>query len=161
MGRKLALLLLPLGIFSLDGAIKYHIDQTRKLGEKQKISGGKIIIKKYYNKGAALNCLQKRPKLLLFIHGAFLTVLTVLYGSLFSKEGKTGLLVSLGMILGGGFSNFYDRIKRKHVIDYISFAVPWKWFAGIVFNISDFFIFAGTLLTILFDRNDSGVKRWF
>ena len=50
MGRKLSLLLLPLGIFSLDGAIKHHIDQTRKLGEKQKISGGKIIIKKYYLK---------------------------------------------------------------------------------------------------------------
>lgn len=152
MNRKFALLLIPVSIFGLDGILKHYIDKTKKLGAKEKICGGRLILKKYYNNGAALNFLESRPKILLAVQGALLFAAAVIYGRLFSKDGNTGLLVSLGMLLGGGMSNFYDRVKKKHVVDYVSFSVPWKWLSKIVFNISDFFIFAGALLTVWFKR---------
>ena len=58
---------------------------------------------------------------------------------------KTGL----ALLLGGALSNTYDRLKRKYVVDYFSFGVKWKRLRNIVFNISDFCILAGTLLTVL------------
>ena len=55
----------------------------------------------------------------------------------------------LALLLGGSFSNTYDRLRRKYVVDYLSFPVKWKWFRDIVFNISDFCIIIGALLAAL------------
>ena len=59
------------------------------------------------------------------------------------------LRVGLSLLLGGAFSNTYDRLKRKYVVDYVSFGVKWKKLRQVVFNISDFCIITGALLAIL------------
>ena len=56
----------------------------------------------------------------------------------------------MSMMVGGGLSNLWDRIYKKHVVDYIRFDTPWKRFSRIVFNISDFFIFIGAAVSMLF-----------
>lgn len=53
------------------------------------------------------------------------------------------------MLLGGAFSNTYDRCRRKYVVDYFSFGVKWKRLSRIVFNISDFGIILGALTAAL------------
>ena len=55
----------------------------------------------------------------------------------------------LAFLLGGAFSNTYDRLKRKYVVDYFSLNVKWKRLRRIVFNISDFCIMTGALLTVI------------
>ena len=50
------------------------------------------------------------------------------------------------LLLGGAFSNTYDRLKRKYVVDYFSFGVKWEPLRAIVFNISDFCILIGALI---------------
>lgn len=52
--------------------------------------------------------------------------------------------VYLGLITGGALSNFYDRIFRGFVVDFIDFRI-WP-----VFNIADASITIGILLVILF-----------
>ena len=47
---------------------------------------------------------------------------------------KTGL----SLILGGAYSNTYDRLFRKYVVDYVSFEVRNPRLRNIVFNLSDF-----------------------
>ena len=39
--------------------------------------------------------------------------------------------------------------KRKYVVDYVSFGVKWKRLRNVVFNLSDFCIIIGALLTAL------------
>ena len=65
------------------------------------------------------------------------------------QKGKYMMKTGLALLLGGALSNTYDRLKRKYVVDYFSFGVKWKRLRNIVFNISDFCILAGTLLTVL------------
>ena len=61
---------------------------------------------------------------------------------------------ALAMILGGGASNLYDRVKKGHVVDYFSFKTRSRRLSGIIFNISDFFVFAGALLLVLFGKKE-------
>lgn len=144
------LIFIPVGVFLLDLGIKNYIDRHKKLGVEEPLLGGKLILRKYYNKGAFLNFLADRPRMMTALHTGILAVAAGLYAMLFRQKGNIGLKVSLGMILGGGFNNLLDRYRKKHVVDYVSFEVPWKRLRSIVFNISDFFIFAGVLLAVFF-----------
>lgn len=63
--------------------------------------------------------------------------------------GNRLLRVGLALLLGGAFSNTYDRLKRKYVVDYLSFGVRWKGLRRIVFNVSDFCILIGAMLSAL------------
>ena len=62
--------------------------------------------------------------------------------------GKTLAKTGLALLLGGGLNNLYDRYRKHHVVDYIRFGIGPKWFRRIIFNVSDFFIFLGALLTV-------------
>ena len=42
-----------------------------------------------------------------------------------------------------------DRLTRGYVVDYFSFNVKWEKLRRLVFNISDFFILGGTLLSLV------------
>lgn len=55
----------------------------------------------------------------------------------------------LAMLLGGAYSNTYDRLRRKYVVDYVSFGVPVKRLRRIIFNISDFCIMIGAMITVI------------
>lgn len=51
-------------------------------------------------------------------------------------------------MLGGAFSNTYDRLVRKYVVDYVSFHVPLKGLKKVIFNIGDFCILIGALVSL-------------
>ena len=55
----------------------------------------------------------------------------------------------LSLLLGGAFSNTYDRLKRGYVVDYFRVNVPVKRIRKLIFNISDFCIMIGALLIVL------------
>lgn len=144
------LLCIPVGIFLLDFFVKRHIDTHKQLDEKQEVCRGKLILTKFYNKGAAFNFLNKYPKLMRGIHGVVIGIALIIYAILFRKKGDTGLKISFGMLLGGGFSNLFDRMTKGHVVDYCSLNVKNKRVRGIVFNISDIFVFLGGILSAIF-----------
>lgn len=58
---------------------------------------------------------------------------------------KTGLSI----LLGGAYSNTYDRLVRGYVVDYFGFQVKNERLRNIVFNISDFCIMIGALISVL------------
>ena len=54
------------------------------------------------------------------------------------------------LLLGGGISNFIDRMKKGSVTDYVRFPkFPVKKISELVFNLSDFGIFAGVFCLLL------------
>ena len=129
-------LLLVVSIFGLDEGIKQRIDKKEPLGKERRVPKLPVVIEKYYNNGAALNLLAKKPKIMLGLHSACMAGLMTIYGFVLRK-GNTGLKTGMSMMVGGGLSNLWDRIHKKHVVDYIRFDTPWKRFSRIVFNISD------------------------
>lgn len=141
------------GIFLLDFIIKRQIDAKRELMDEELILNDKIILRKYYNKGAALNFLAKKPKLMCAIHTALMAVATTAFGFLLSQKNRSGQKLALSFLVGGGMNNLFDRITKHHVVDYFSFHVKWKKLRGIIFNISDLFIFLGAILALIFAQD--------
>ena len=74
--------------------------------------------------------------------------LTIVYVITLTTAGKGMLKWGLTLLLGGAYTNTYDRLTRKYVVDYVSFNVPFRWLRRIIFNIGDFCIMIGAMLSV-------------
>lgn len=137
------------GIFLGDLWIKNYIEKNIVDGEIREKLGGKLLIRKYHNRGAMLNAGEKKRPVVAALSLVLSVVAAVLLILSFGHRGNNLLRIGLSLLLGGAFSNTYDRLKRKFVVDYVSFGVKWKKLRRVVFNISDFCIMIGALLTAL------------
>lgn len=149
-----------LSLFTTDSALKYLI-------EKNIIKRGslpdhkRIIIKKYHNKGAMLNLGEKNQRFVALLSLVFSAFVTGIFVATLGMKGKGLLKTGLSLILGGAYSNTYDRLKRKYVVDYISFCPDAEKcrsvflkkladkFSAVVFNLSDFGIIIGAMLVLI------------
>ena len=142
-------LLTILGIFGLDFGVKGHIEKTTKEGSEKKLCGGLLLLRHHHNRGAFLNMGQKRQGVVAAVSVALSIVLTALFAGSLTLAGKGLLKWGLTLMLGGAYSNTYDRIRHGYVVDYLSFRSRSEYMSGIVYNISDFCIAAGALLTVI------------
>lgn len=139
-------LLLTMGVFFLDFAVKNYMDEKYALKTRHPRFKNKIVIEKYYNKGAAFNFLAKKPEWMKYIHTVIFALVGVFYIRLLQKPGRRAAKIGIALLTGGGLSNLYDRCRKGHVVDYFRINVGIKRFRRLIFNISDFFIFIGALL---------------
>lgn len=146
-----------LSVFAGDFFLKKYMEEHRDMQEQTEICRGTLAVKKYHNRGAALNFMEKRPKLVKKASGGILLVLSLLWYIMLRKKKSPGLLTGLSLALGGGANNFYDRVVRGYVVDYFSFRTPWKKLNQIVFNLSDMCIFLGCFLIIFSARERDAV----
>lgn len=138
-----------LGIFGLEFGIKEHIEKTKTEGLEETKCRGAVIIRKHHNRGAFLNAGQSRQRAVMALSVLLTAVLSVFYFATLGQAGKGMLKWGLTLLLGGAYSNTYDRLARQYVVDYLSFNVPWKWLKRIIFNIGDFCIMIGALISAL------------
>jgi signal peptidase II len=108
-----------------------------------------MILEKYYNSGAAFNFLAGKPKLMKVIHTVIMAVVAVFYYFLLKMPGKKIGKFGMSLLVGGGLSNLFDRYQKGYVVDYLRFHAGPKGLRKIIFNVSDFFVFLGAVLTIL------------
>ena len=140
-----------LGIFFGELWIKNRIEAKEKSEPAQsgkqnarKLCGSNLfLVRRYHNTGAMLSLGKKRRLLVVTISVIFSALLTAAF--LFSL-GNVLLRTGLALLLGGAFSNTYDRLKRQYVVDYLSLNVKNKSVRKIIFNISDLCIILGALL---------------
>ena len=139
-------ILLSAGIFVLETFIKQKREENTQ--DKEYLNG-KTVITTYHNYGAFLNGGDKRPVLVKLVSVILTIVLSILFAFTFTKYGKKELRTGLAFLLGGAYSNTYDRVKRGYVVDYLNFPkLPGK-VKHIVFNISDFCIIIGACLIVI------------
>ena len=101
-------------------------------------------------KGGASGILSSHPKILKGLSGAMLCFCAFVLG----KERQKGRVsiagIGYALLLGGGISNFIDRMKKGSVTDYVRFPkFPVKMISELVFILSDFCIFAGVFCLLL------------
>lgn len=135
-----------LAIFLGDFFLKRYAETHIETGEHRQICGGRIVLHRYHNRGAVLNFLEKSPGLVRNLCGSLLLTLGIAWALLLRKKDNPGVLLGLSLLLGGGGSNLCDRITKGYVVDYFSFRTPFSRVNRIVFNISDFIIFLGSIL---------------
>lgn len=133
----------------LDLLLKNHIEKSLEESEEKSVCKGRLLIKKYHNKGAFLDVGAGKRRVVAFLSLGLTLVMTVVFLGTFSFRGNSALRIGLAFLLGGAYSNTYDRLTRKYVVDYVSFPVKNSRFRQIVFNISDFCIMIGALLMAL------------
>lgn len=141
--------LLAMAVFVLDLLIKNHIECTKAEGEVKPACGGKLLIRRYHNRGAFLDIGENRRELMAVLSLVLTLGATVLFLVTFTYRGSGMLRAGLALLLGGAYSNTYDRLARKYVVDYVSFPVRNQKIRNVVFNISDFCIMIGALLMVL------------
>ena len=127
---------------ALDLVIKAYIEKKKDGKNDSAIWNGKIILTKQYNKGAFLNWLEGKRKVVLVISGVLLGFLLLMFGILVPKKDNHLLKLGYALAVGGACSNVYERFKKGHVVDYFSFSFLKK----VVFNLGDIFIFLGALI---------------
>lgn len=140
---------LAFGIFVLDLLLKNHVEKSLQEGDEKPFCGGRLLIRKYHNKGAFLDMGEGRQGLVSMLSLGLTLFMTVIFLGTFSFRGNSTLKAGLAFLLGGAYSNTYDRLTRKYVVDYVSFPVKNKRFRKIVFNVSDFCIMIGALLLVI------------
>lgn len=140
---------LAMAIFIADLLIKNHIEHTINEGEEKSFCGGRFLLRRHHNRGAILNAGQGRQGLVSVVSLVLTLGTTVLFLTTFTFKGSKMLKTGLAFLLGGAYSNTYDRLVRKYVVDYVSFPVRNKKIRNIVFNISDFCIIIGALCLVL------------
>ncbi len=139
-------ILLPAIVAGTDAMVKKHREENdvtyRYLNDSVKVVT-------FHNKGAFLGKGSSYP----VIVSAASIFLTVILGIVFvltlTKSGLKLLKFGLGLLLGGAFSNSYDRLKKGYVVDYLIFEKAPGFLKNMVFNISDFAIIIGSLISVL------------
>lgn len=137
------------GVFILDEAVKQTVEETFDRGEERKIAGGRAVLRKVYNEGAALGLFGGHPKVLRRVSLAVCAA-ALLYDAWLLKE-KRRPVRKLGMMLftGGAFSNLFDRLARGRVIDYVGFETSCPRLRSITFNLGDLAIVSGMILVMI------------
>jgi len=136
-------------IFAAELTIKGTMEEKGEEGKRVLICRDKIFLTKFHNRGAFLGLGQKKPQLLLGISIGIVLACTLLFLMTLGQKGKRLLKMSMALLLGGAYSNLYDRMKREYVVDYFGFNVKNQKLRSIVFNISDFCIMIGAAVSAL------------
>lgn len=104
--------------------------------------GGRIKLTALWNRGAAFGLPLGREALMVL--SALVLGVTVL----FRRRSPFGA----GLVLGGGLSNLWERLRYGKVLDYLRFpAAPGK-LKKYVYNLADLSLFLGALWLALFPR---------
>lgn len=135
-------------IAAAEAVIKQVREQNGSFGEHKPILAGKLYLTKYHNKGAFLNLGQKKPEFVRGLSAGLCLACTILFVLTLGMKGRRLLKAGLSVLLGGAFSNTYDRMVRGYVIDYFGFNIGSERLKNIVFNISDFCIMIGAAISV-------------
>lgn len=138
-----------IAIAAVDSVIKQVQEQRGIEGQKEEILGGKLYLTKYHNKGVMLNLFDKHTDIVKGLSLGLCIICFFAYVLTLGKKGRKLLRLGLATLLGGAYSNTYDRMIRGYVVDYLGFNVPNEKMANIIFNISDFVIMIGALLCVI------------
>lgn len=143
----LAALLLSL-LTGTDVLLKQHIEENFEAGDEKETAGGKIILRKVYNKGFALHVMDKHSGVIKSVSALLGVLLLLLNGRLFLKKGHGGEKLGMAIFSAGAFSNIFDRLIRGKVIDYIGFKSSNKFLSRLTVNLADIFLVIGFLLLL-------------
>ena len=133
---------------ALDLGIKQYVTE----GEDRELAGGRLVLRRVYNRGAAFNLLEKSPQFVTKLSAWLGAVLLVRDVFLMRKKGHTAEKTGMMLLTGGALSNLYDRIMRGKVVDYLAVKSRWKRLSRLTFNLGDVCIAAGALLAALSRR---------
>ena len=86
--------------------------------------------------------MKESPKLVEMVPVCMLSAVAGAWAYVIGKKGRVLEKTALTLVLAGGASNLYDRLKRGYVVDY--FSIQCGKLKKVVFNLGDIFVFLGS-----------------
>ena len=138
-------LLLVAILFYIDYYYKRKVESEMKPGRDTKIAaGGKVLIRRVDNKGAAGGILKGKSSYVKIASTAAAALAAIRFLSLLPMKRRALKKGAYAFFLAGALSNLYDRWVRGSVTDYISLVSRRiKSVQRVVFNLGDVFILIG------------------
>ncbi|MCL2719222.1 MAG: signal peptidase II [Lachnospiraceae bacterium] len=143
--KNLKYILITIIVFFTDMFFKNRIEQGM---QGKKPFGRFITLSKHHNRGLPMNIAESHQKKIAIASFITTGMLELYFYYVLIKKDNPLLKTGLSLQVGGAYSNTYDRLMRKYVVDYFSFNYP-KAIRNIVFNLGDIAIFAGWFMVIL------------
>lgn len=146
---RLLFIQLALGLFQLDHTVKQAVEDSPDMDREYTLGKSPVHIYRLRNYGTAGGKLKGHMPAIIGSSGLLTLGSAAVFFRLLAEKGRILQKTGFSLLLGGALSNLYDRCRKGYVVDYIRFSTPWRWLSSLVFNISDFFIFAGAILICL------------
>lgn len=128
-----------------DQVLKYRARQ----GKTKSFAKGHIVLTHLENEGMLFGLCKKRQSLSRILPCVSLAAVLACCIPHFSQK-DTLTKAGVAFFTLGGLSNIYDRIRHGSVTDYLHFPkLPMKKFKRLVWNVADFMILIGAVLTVI------------
>ncbi|MDO4787949.1 MAG: signal peptidase II [Johnsonella sp.] len=147
----MGLLVFILLLAGIDIGIKNQIDAAAGEDFPKASPIKRMKIYKRRNKGFPFGILENHPEAVKILPAA---VTGFLAGSLFAGgKKKKGTRIALVLLIAGGLSNVFDRMKRGYVVDYLH--LDFSPIKKIIFNLADMYIFVGAVIYAVLGKERS------
>ena len=102
---------LLVGIFMGDNYLKERMERQLTPGEEQEICGGRLLLRMHHNPGAMLGLGGKKGIVVTTLALALTVIAALAFILSLGIYGSNLLRAGLSLLLGGAFSNTYDRLS--------------------------------------------------
>lgn len=142
----------------VDMGIKQYVEDWMKEHEERKTILPGILFRKVYNTGFAFNFLDRYPKIIR--NSSIVSMIGIVCYDLmiFLKKGRNICKIGMTFVSAGAFSNIYDRLIRKKVVDYIGVESKHSYLGKLTANLADIYIVIGMIL-VSFSKMVHGKKN--
>jgi signal peptidase II len=147
--KRIFYLLIGVGIFAGDLIIKEKVEKWPKEREEVAVHtmGDALQLVRFRNRKGSFNFGKNHEKVVYILAICFTVLVTLMWILSMGLVGHNMLKLGLTFLLGGAYSNTYDRVRRGYVVDYAKWNPKAGIFGRYIWNIADFFILIGSLLT--------------
>lgn len=133
-------------LFAADQIMKSYAEQNLEKGEERALTD-RIVLRRVHNKGMCLNLLEDEPELVKRVSLVSTLIFTGVYLLALFREKGFWIKKGLSLITAGAWSNTLDRCTKGYVVDYIGFRFGNEKASAVTYNLADFFVAAGSMIT--------------
>lgn len=133
----------------VDMGAKQYIEDFFEENEERKTLVPGLVLRKVYNRGFALNMLDRHPGLIRKSSLAAIAGILLSDARLLLKKGRFLEKIGMAFASAGAVSNVYDRLIRGKVIDYIGAESENSFFSRLTANLADVYLTVGIVLLAL------------
>ena len=141
-------------IFAIDLWTKRWVGQNLSQNLKKDVIKNHLFFWHIKNGGMAYNRFEGKKKGILLSTGALLAIYSGMFINILRGKGDKRLALPLAVTLGGGCANFWERLKKGNVTDFLF--IPIKGKNAPIFNIADVaIVFGAAWMTVIpFCKNE-------
>lgn len=138
-----------LALYAGDAAVKKYMVHHLKKGVEKPVFGGRAVLHRLENPGAALGFGKDHQKALNLSVGAMLGLMGIRLWTADREKGAGLEKLSLILMTAGGLGNLTDRVCQGYVDDYIRIPCSREKLSRVVFNLADVFVAAGAGISVI------------